>query len=54
MPKKILISNFNAVERNDALSFNEKAIAKIFKDFFSNFAESLLIKLSNALNKYNI
>ena len=54
MPKKTLFSNFNAVERNDALSFNEKVIAKIFKDFFSNLAESLLIKLPNAPNKYNI
>ena len=32
----------------------KKTIANIFKDFFSNLAESLLIKLSNAPNKYSI
>ena len=46
MPKKTLISNFNAVESNNALTFDKKTIAKFFKDFFSNLAESLLIKLS--------
>ena len=43
-----VISNFNAVESNNALTFDKKAIAKMFKDFFSNLAESLLIKLPNA------
>ena len=54
MPKKILFSNFNAVESNNGLIFDKKTIAKIFKDFFSNLAESLLIKLPNAPNKCNI
>ena len=54
MPQKTLISNFNVVESNDALTFDKKDIAKVFKDFFSNLAESLLIKLPNAPNKYNI
>ena len=45
MPQKTLISNINAVESNNALTFDKKTIAKIFKDFFSNLAESLLIKL---------
>ena len=54
MPQKTLISNFSAVESNNALTFDKKAIAKIFKDFFSNLAESLLIKLLNAPNKYKI
>ena len=54
MPQKTLISNFNAVESNNALTFDKKAIAKIFKDFFSNLAKSLLIKIPNAPNKYNI
>ena len=53
MPQKTLISNFNAVESNNALTFDKKTIAKIFKDFFSNLAESLLIKLPIAPNKYN-
>ena len=34
MPKKTLISNFYAVESNNALIFDKKAIAKMFKDFF--------------------
>ena len=46
MPKKTLISNFNAIESNNALTFDKKTIAKFIKDFFSNLAESLLIKLS--------
>ena len=54
MPQKTLISNFNVVESNNALTFDKKTIAKIFKYFFSNLAESLLIKLPNAPNKYNI
>ena len=32
----------------------KKTIAKILKDFFSNLVKSLLIKLPNASNKYNI
>ena len=54
MPQKTLISNFNAVESNNALTFDKKPIAKMFKDFFSNLAESLLIKLPDALKKYII
>ena len=53
MPRKTLISNFNADESNNALTFDKKTIAKIFK-FVSNLAESLLIKLANVPNKYNI
>ena len=54
MPKKILISNFNAVESNNALTFEKKTIAKIFKNCSSNLAESLLIKVPNVRNKYNL
>ena len=54
MPQKTLISNLNAVESSNALTFDKKTIAKIFKDFSSNLAESLLIKLPNASKKYNI
>ena len=54
MPQKTLISNFNAVESNNALTFDKKTIAKIFKDFFPNLANSLLIKLPNAPNKNHI
>ena len=51
MPQKTLISNFNAVESNNTLTFDKKSIAKMFKHFFSNLAESLLTKLPNAPNK---
>ena len=54
MPQKTLISSINAVEGNNALTFDRKTVAKMFKDFFSNLAESLLIKLPEAPNKYNI
>ena len=54
MPQKTLISNFNAVKSNNALTFDKKPIAKIFKDFFSNLTKSLLIKLPDALKKYII
>ena len=53
MPQKTLISNLSAVESNNTLTF-DKTITKIFKDFFSNLVESLLIKLPNAPNKYDI
>ena len=34
MSKKALTSNFNALESNNALTFDKKTIVKIFKDFF--------------------
>ena len=39
IPKKT--PNFKAVESNNALTVNKKTIANIFKEFFSNLAESL-------------
>ena len=39
---------------HNALTFDKITIVKIFKDFFSNLAESLLIKLPNAPNRYDI
>ena len=54
IPKKTLVWNFNAVESNNALTVDKKTIANIFKEFFSNLAESLLIKLPNAPHKYNL
>ena len=48
MPQKTLNLNVNAVESNNVLTFDKITIAKIFKDFFLNLAESLLIKLPNA------
>ena len=52
--KESLISNFKAVESNNASTFNKKTIAKILKDFFSRLAESLSIKLHNAQKKCNL
>ena len=52
IPKKT--PNFKAVESNNALTVNKKTIANIFKDFFSNLAESVWIKLPNAPHKYNL
>ena len=46
MPQKALISVFNAVKSDNALTFDKKTIVKIFKDFFSNLTKSFLIKLS--------
>ena len=54
MPNKIVISNFNAIEENDTLTYDTRSISKIFKHFFSNFAKSLLIKLPNPPDKYNL
>ena len=54
MPKRTVISNFNAIEENDTLTYDTRSISKIFKHFFSNFAKSLLIKLPNPPDKYNL
>ena len=43
MPKKTLISNFNGVESNNALTFDKKTTAKFFQDFFSNLYYSKFI-----------
>ena len=51
MPKK----TFNAVESNNRLTFAKKKLyQKFYTDFFSNLAESLLIKLPKSINKYSI
>ena len=53
MPNKTIISNFNAIEENDTLTYDTRSIPKIFKNLFSNLAKSLLIKLPNPPDKYN-
>ena len=45
MQNKTVISNFSAIEENDTLTYDTRSISKIFKNFFSNLAKSLLIKL---------
>ena len=54
MPKKAVISNFNANEKNVTLTYGTCSIFKILKNLFSNLAKSLLIKLSNPADKYNL
>ena len=54
MPKRTVISNFNAIEENDTLTYDTRSISKIFKNLFSNLAKSLLIKLPNPPGKYNL
>ena len=53
MPKRTVISNFNAIEENDTLTYDTRSISKTFKNFFSNLAKSLLIKLPNPPDKCN-
>ena len=54
MPNKTVISYFNAIEKNDTWTYDTCSISKIFKNFFSNLAKSLLIKLPNPPDKYNL
>ena len=54
IPNKTVISNFNAIEENDTLTYDTRSISKIFKNFFSNLAKSLLIKLPSPPDKYNL
>ena len=54
MSNKTVISNFNATEENDTLTFDTNTISKTFKNFFSKLAKSLLIKLSSPPDKYNL
>ena len=49
MPTKTVISNFNAIEEND--TYETRSISKIFKNFFSNLAKTLLMKLPNPWDK---
>ena len=51
MPNKTLISNFSAMEDND---YDTLSISKVFKTFFSSLAKSLLIKLPNPPDTYNL
>ena len=53
MPNKTVISNFNAIEENDTLTYDTLSISKIFKNFFSNLAKSVLIMFVNPPDKYN-
>ena len=54
MPNKTVISNFNAIEENDILTYDTRSISKIFKNFFSNLAKYILIKLPSPPDKDNL
>ena len=54
MPKKTVVSSFNAINNNKPLTYDIKTVSKVFKDFFSNSAESFLTKLPEPSNKYNL
>ena len=54
MPKKTVVSNFNAMDNNKSLTYDIKTMSKVFEDFFSNLAESSLAQLPDASNKYNL
>ena len=54
MPKKTVVSNFNATDDNKSLTYDIKTMSKVFKDFFSNLAKSFLDKLPGPSNKYNL
>ena len=53
MPKKAVVSNFNAMDNNKSLTYDIKTI-KVFKHFFSNLAESFLAKLLDPTSKYKL
>ena len=54
IPKRTVISNLNAIEENNSLTYGTHSISKICKNSFSNIAKSLLIKLPNPPDKYNV
>ena len=54
MPNKAVISNFNANEKNVTLTYGTCSIFKILKNSILNSAESLLIKLPNPADKFNL
>ena len=54
MPNKTLVSNSTAMEENDSLTYDTRSISTVFKNFYSSLGESLLTKLPNPLEKYNL
>ena len=53
MPKKTLVSNFNAIDNNQLLTYNLKTMSKVFKDF-SNLLEYFLATQPDPSNKHNL
>ena len=54
MPKKTVVSNFNAIDYNKSLTYDIKTMSKVFKNLFSNLAKSFLDKLPDPSNKCNL
>ena len=54
MSNETVISNFNVIEETDSLTYDTSPISKVFKKSFSNLSKSLLIKLPNPSDKYNL
>ena len=54
MPKKTVVSNFNAIDDNKSLTYDMKTMSKVFKDLFSNLAKSFLDKLPDPSNNPRI
>ena len=54
MPKKRVVSTFNASDNNESLTYDIKTISKVFKNVFSNLAESFVAKLSDLSSNYNL
>ena len=54
IPNKTVISNFNAIEQDNTLTHDTRSISKVFKNLFSNLAESHLTKLAKPPDKYNL
>ena len=54
MPNKTLVSDIDTMEDNDTLTFDTRSISTVFKNFFSNLVESVLTKLLNPPDKYNL
>ena len=54
LPNKTVISNFTVSEDSSSLTLGTCSISKTFKNFFSDLAESLFIKLLKPPDKYNV
>ena len=53
MPNKTLISNFSVLEDNNILTYDSRSIFTVFKNFFSNLAESP-IRIPYPPDKYTL
>ena len=51
---KTLIPNINAMKDNKTLTYDTRSVSTVFKKFISNLVESLLNKLPNHPEMYNL